>query len=55
MTQNLTQEQLVRAISDMGPHYAAILYGAGDDVGLYDTVLQAKEYRDTFENLVKKP
>ncbi len=29
MIQKLTQEQLVRAISDMGPHYAAILYGAG--------------------------
>ena len=40
---------------DASLQYIGINRHEGDDVGLYDTVLQAKEYRDTFENLVKKP
>ncbi len=34
--------------------YIGINRHEGDDVGLYDTVLRAGEYQNTFENLVKK-
>ena len=34
--------------------YIGINRHEGDDVGLYDTVLRRGEYRDTFENVVKK-
>ena len=40
---------------DASLQYIGINRHEGDDVGLYDTVLQAKEYRGTLENLAKKP
>ncbi|MGC9261165.1 MAG: DEAD/DEAH box helicase, partial [Phycisphaerae bacterium] len=39
---------------DASLQYIGINRHEGDDVGLYDTVLRAKEYQDTFENVVKK-
>ncbi len=39
---------------DASLQYIGINRHEGDDVGLYDTVLRAKEYLDTFENVVKK-
>ena len=39
---------------DASLQYIGINRHEGDDVGLYDTVLRRGEYRDTFENVMKK-
>jgi hypothetical protein len=39
---------------DVSLRYIGINKHEGEDIGLYDTVLSAKEYRATFENVTKK-
>lgn len=39
---------------DASLEYIGINKHEGEDIGLYDTVINSKEYRDTFENVSKQ-